>query len=176
MTGGTLGLEWREADGCLYMTGPAEEVVSGEFSVTSSDGCFLATILGGGGGAAAGSVVGGGGGGNAATVTTTTTRLCSVAASGGAGTTAAAAAGSGGGGGGGGLLAVLPYTAPGWTHGVLSPPQHRATLAHLPTPLSKWHGLERLGGRHRALASAVATGDLEVVWCGSSDAKCSTGM
>ena len=31
LPGGDLTLEWRESDGCVYMTGPAEEVFSGEW-------------------------------------------------------------------------------------------------------------------------------------------------
>ncbi len=32
LPGGDLTLEWREADGCVYMTGPAEEVFRGEWN------------------------------------------------------------------------------------------------------------------------------------------------
>ena len=32
LPGGDLRLEWREADGCVYMTGPAAEVFSGEWA------------------------------------------------------------------------------------------------------------------------------------------------
>jgi diaminopimelate epimerase len=32
LPGGDLKLEWREADGCVYMTGPATEVFSGEWA------------------------------------------------------------------------------------------------------------------------------------------------
>ena len=31
LRGGDLELEWREADGCVYKTGPATEVFSGEW-------------------------------------------------------------------------------------------------------------------------------------------------
>jgi diaminopimelate epimerase len=33
LPGGDLSLDWREADNCVYMTGPAEEVFSGEWPV-----------------------------------------------------------------------------------------------------------------------------------------------
>ena len=33
LPGGDLSLEWRESDNCVYMTGPAEEVFSGEWPI-----------------------------------------------------------------------------------------------------------------------------------------------
>lgn len=36
LPGGDLNLDWREADNCVYMTGPAVEVFSGEWPVQSS--------------------------------------------------------------------------------------------------------------------------------------------
>ena len=32
LPGGDLNIEWREADNCVYMTGPAVEVFSGEWN------------------------------------------------------------------------------------------------------------------------------------------------
>ena len=36
LPGGDLALEWREADNCVYMTGPAEEVFSGDWNSSQS--------------------------------------------------------------------------------------------------------------------------------------------
>jgi diaminopimelate epimerase len=32
LPGGDLNIEWRQADNCIYMTGPATEVFSGEWN------------------------------------------------------------------------------------------------------------------------------------------------
>lgn len=37
LPGGDLGLEWRESDGCVYMTGPAVEVFRGEWEGGTND-------------------------------------------------------------------------------------------------------------------------------------------